>query len=297
MKLSVVLATKNEEANIARCLESIKSIADEIIIIDEESTDKTREIARSFGAKVYTTKHNPIFHKTKQMAIDKARGEWILQLDADEVITPPLAQEIKKVINMDLNVKRHPELVSGSIIVPSVKLSSYKQKQFSKHQQLIEQRDGKLGNNNENMVAFFIPRDNMFIGKRLKYAGGYPDAVIRLIKRGWAHLPTKSVHEQMSINGQVGWLENSLEHHDSPTLSRYLMRMNRYTDLNVKEFEKANLPKNFLYLLAYTTYKPAVYFTKLYLRHKGIKDGMRGFLWSLLSALHFPLAYYKYYTS
>src|SRR3990172_1056786 len=66
IKLSVVLATRNEETNIEACLDSVKNIADEIIVIDENSSDKTREIAKKFGAKVYKVKHEPIFHKTKQ---------------------------------------------------------------------------------------------------------------------------------------------------------------------------------------------------------------------------------------
>src|SRR3989344_3185870 len=196
MKLSVVLATKNEEANIARCLESVESIADEIIIIDEESTDKTREIAERFGAKVYTTKHNPIFHKTKQMAIDKAKGEWILQMDADEAVTRDLAKEIRQVItskNSEL-IKRttnHPEF-------DNLKNAGL----FKRHQKLIEKRDGRLGDRTGEVVAFFIPRKNMFLGKALIYSGSYPDAVIRLIKRGKAYLPAKSVHEQMVIKGE-----------------------------------------------------------------------------------------------
>ena len=69
IKLSVVLATINEEKNIGECLDSIKSIAKEIIIVDEESTDKTREIAEKFGAKIYIVEHEAIFHKNKQKAL------------------------------------------------------------------------------------------------------------------------------------------------------------------------------------------------------------------------------------
>ncbi len=291
MKLSIVLATKNEETNIAHCLNSVKNIADEIIVVDEESTDNTRELAKSFRAKVYTTKHNPIFHITKQMAIDKASGEWVLQLDADEVVTKELALEIIEVINsnsQDLDKRT----------IADAGFSKFKNANlFVRHQKNLQKRDGQIGQLSGDVVAFFIPRKNMFLGKPLTYAGVYPDAVIRLLKKGKAYLPAKSVHEQMAIDGRVGWLENSLEHHDSPTLKRYLMRMNRYTDLNVEEFKSLNLPKNFIYLMLYTTYKPATYFLKLFIRHKGFKDGLRGFLWCLLSALHFPLAYYKYYTS
>ncbi|MBU0619005.1 DUF2079 domain-containing protein [Patescibacteria group bacterium] len=94
-KLSVVLATYNEAKNITACLKSVVQLADEIIVVDGSSTDKTRELAKKSGAKVFKTTNKPIFHINKQLAIDKAGGDWILQLDADERITPELAQEIK----------------------------------------------------------------------------------------------------------------------------------------------------------------------------------------------------------
>ena len=100
-KLSVVLATYNEEENLPRCLESVKELADEIVIVDGTSKDKTVEIAKSFHAKVTITTNPPNFHINKQKAIDRATGDWILQLDADEVVDPGLAAEIKKVINED----------------------------------------------------------------------------------------------------------------------------------------------------------------------------------------------------
>lgn len=97
-KISVVLATYNEEKNLARTLESVKDLADEMVIADGSSNDKTVEIAKSFGAKVISTTNKPNFHINKQMAIGAATGDWILQMDADEVVPPELASEIKKVI-------------------------------------------------------------------------------------------------------------------------------------------------------------------------------------------------------
>src|SRR3989344_8934156 len=89
-KLSVVLATRNEAENLAKCLESVKSIANEIVIADEQSTDKTAEISKKFGARIISVPHSDNFHITKNIAIDSARGDWILQLDADEVTPPAL---------------------------------------------------------------------------------------------------------------------------------------------------------------------------------------------------------------
>lgn len=282
-KFSIAIATFNEEENIGRCLESVKDLADEIVVVDESSTDRTREIAETYGARVYKTVHHPIFHVTKQKALDYATGEWIFQLDADERVTPDLAEEIKEILKMDDDQikKRRPE-------------DKNKWRLFMRHQQLIEKRDGPIGEKTGEIVAFFLPRLNYFLGKPLIHAGVYPDGVIRLIKNGKAWFPAKSVHEQIQINGETAWLFNNLEHDDSPTLARYFKRMARYTDLQAAEFEGEKISRNIFGLFYYFTIKPWLVFLNLYARHKGFLDCWRGFLWSFLSALHFPIAYFKY---
>lgn len=97
--VSVVLAVFNEEKNLSDCLKSVKDFADEIVIVDGGSTDKTVEIAKSFGAKIIHAENVPMFHINKQKAIDGATKDWVLQLDADERLTPALIQEIKNSIS------------------------------------------------------------------------------------------------------------------------------------------------------------------------------------------------------
>lgn len=97
--ISVVLATFNEEKNLPACLESVNDLADEIIVVDGSSTDRTVEIAKQHGAKIKVTTNKPIFHINKQMAIDLASKDWILQLDADERVTSELAKEIRSVVS------------------------------------------------------------------------------------------------------------------------------------------------------------------------------------------------------
>ncbi len=97
-KLSVAIAARNEENNIADCLASVKW-ADEVVLFDENSSDGTVAIAKKFTDKVFITEHQEMFHRTKQKAVDACSGEWILQLDADEVVTADLEQEIRKVIS------------------------------------------------------------------------------------------------------------------------------------------------------------------------------------------------------
>jgi glycosyltransferase involved in cell wall biosynthesis len=97
MKLSVCLATYNEEKNIKDCLESVKW-ADEIVVVDGRSTDKTTVIAGKYTDKVIVRENPLMFHINKQKAFDEATGDWILYLDADERVTPALKREIQRVI-------------------------------------------------------------------------------------------------------------------------------------------------------------------------------------------------------
>jgi glycosyltransferase involved in cell wall biosynthesis len=93
--LSVAMVACNEEVNIARTLESVIELADEINLIDSGSSDATLAIARLFGPKVRIFEEPwKGFARQKNSAIDKATGEWVLLLDADEAVTPELAAEI-----------------------------------------------------------------------------------------------------------------------------------------------------------------------------------------------------------
>ena len=91
--LSVVIITKNEARNIAACLASVR-FADEIIVLDSDSTDGTVEIARGLGATVHQSESWPGFGPQKNRALDLATQQWVLAIDADEQVTPALREEI-----------------------------------------------------------------------------------------------------------------------------------------------------------------------------------------------------------
>ncbi len=278
-KVSVVLAVFNEEKNLEACLASVKDLADEIVIVDGSSTDQTVAIAKKFDAKILITDNPPIFHINKQKAIDMAKNEWILQLDADERVSPALAKEIIKVIAMNDD---EIDLYENSLA---------KRKLFLKHQEILEQRDGSIGTKTGPYAAFFIPRLNYFLGKYMRYGGVYPDGVIRLIRKGKAYLPCKDVHEQMVVDGRVGWLRHDLYHIDSPTFDRYLARNRRYIHLLAQELQKNKKNRGPVAPVQYLIAKPSWWFLLTYVRHKGFKDGWPGFVFSFFSALRFPRAY------
>ena len=97
MKLSVIIPCKNERTNIGPCIEAVLAIADEVLVADSGSTDGTLDIAREFGARIVEREyvHSGDF---KNWAIPQAAHEWVLIVDADERITAPLADEIRRVL-------------------------------------------------------------------------------------------------------------------------------------------------------------------------------------------------------
>lgn len=101
MKLSLCIATYNEKAFIHYPLDSALSFVDEVIIVDGGSDDGTIEKVKTYGSKVKViqTDNPPMFHINKQKAIEKASGDWILQLDADEAVTDEMKKEITHIMN------------------------------------------------------------------------------------------------------------------------------------------------------------------------------------------------------
>ncbi|OIP58201.1 MAG: hypothetical protein COX79_00010 [Candidatus Levybacteria bacterium CG_4_10_14_0_2_um_filter_36_16] len=251
VKLSVALATFNEESNIASCLDSVRELASEIVVVDGSSKDKTVEIAKKYGAKVKVTDNPPIFHINKQKALNMATGDWILQLDADEHVSGELADEIKKVVD---------------------------------------------GGSEYN--GYWIPRKNYFLGRFLTKGGQYPDYTIRLYKKGKGRLPQKDVHEQAEVEGKVGYLKNPLLHYPYKNFSFYIEKWNRYNILIAtqikKDMERKNKFERFIFGIGYLIIKPTHWFLTTYIRHKGFVDLWQGFVFSLFSALRFPVAYIKY---
>ncbi|MBU1327476.1 glycosyltransferase family 2 protein [Patescibacteria group bacterium] len=244
--ISIALAVYNEEQNIRRCLSAVCGLASEIVVVDGGSRDNTVSISKEFGAKVIKTDNPPIFHINKQKALDACLGEWILQLDADEVVTPELREEILKTIRLS---------------TPN---------------------------------GYYIPRKNFFCGHWLKKGGQYPDYVIRLVRNGFARFPCKSVHEQIEIQGNIGYLKEPLQHFSYKTKEDYWRKADSYTTLTAQEMKTKESSNNVQTWIIYMVLKPLQTFLSLFIRHKGFIDGWYGLIFAYWSALHFPIAYKKY---
>ncbi|MBI2051854.1 glycosyltransferase family 2 protein [Candidatus Roizmanbacteria bacterium] len=273
MRLSLAIATFNEEKFIHYPLDSAYDLADEVVIVDGGSTDRTVEVAKSYGKKVriFHEDNPPMFHINKQKAIERARGEWILQLDADEELSEELKEEIKEILTGDAT-GRAPD---------------------SAHSDVRRRSTGgreSRGRTRQNFVAYWLPRKNYFLGRFLTKGGAYPDYTIRLYHNGVAHFPCKTVHENVEVKGEIGFLQSPILHYADPHFSRYIARWHRYNsldaDLLVKEGKK-------LSPIYYFIVKPIATFFSMYIRHKGFMDSWQGFIFALFSSIRYGEIYTK----
>lgn len=246
MKISIALITLNEEANLPRTLESVMPLVrdgnGEIIVVDSGSTDGTLEIARSFGAKIFSEPWKG-FAGQKNSAMEKAAGDWVLQLDADEALEPELAEEI--------------------------------------NQHLDRAAD---------LIGFWIPRKNFFLGRWIKHGGFYPDPKLRLIRRGAGKFEEYGAHPTIKVNGPTGRLKHALIHNAYPTLRGYIDHMNSYSSSGaVIAVDRGYRGFNLLNIVV----RPALTFIYNYFFRLGFLDGREGLLLHLYHSVYVSWKYAK----
>jgi glycosyltransferase involved in cell wall biosynthesis len=272
VKLSIALITLNEEANLSRTLESVMPLVrdnhGEIIVVDSGSTDRTLEIARAYGAKVFIEPWKG-FAAQKNSAIQKSSGDWVLQLDADEALEPGLAEEIETAIN-------------GQSTDPPATID----KVSRRFEQTTRSPIGDLGE--PQIVGFWIPRKNFFLGRWIKHGGFYPDPKLRLIRRGAGEFEEYGAHPTVKVRGRTARLRRALIHNAYPTLRGYLDHMNSYSSAGAEvAFAKGHHSFNLLNIVL----RPKLTFLYNYVFRLGFLDGREGFL---LHSYHANYVSWKY---
>jgi glycosyltransferase involved in cell wall biosynthesis len=246
VNISIALITLNEEVNLPHTLESVNPLLrdgqGEVIIVDSGSTDRTLEIARSFGAKIFCEPWKG-FAAQKNSAMEKASGDWVLQLDADEALEPELAREI------------------------------------------ISQLEASA-----NLVGFWIPRKNFFLGRWIKHGGFYPDPKLRLIRRGAGKFEEYGAHPTIKVEGATGRLKHALIHNAYPDLRGYIDHMNSYSTSGAEiAVAQGHRGFNLLNILV----RPKLTFIYNYIFRLGFLDGCEGFLLHMYHAVYVSWKYAK----
>lgn len=200
--LSVVIITKNEEANLPRCLESVKW-ADEIIVVDSNSVDRSRDIAASYGARVHNIEWQGFGH-AKQTGVSQVRSDWVLSIDADEEVTADLQKEILDVIGSNgstvgYEMPRRTRFLGrwiyhcGWYPDPVLRLFRREHGQFDMalvHERLIV--DGPTGRLQNELLHYSYPTLEKYFEKFNRYTTlGAREAFERGEKVGWAKLVIK----------------------------------------------------------------------------------------------------------
>jgi len=282
MNLSVVMITLNEEANVGRTLASVKLlVADgrgEIIVVDSGSTDRTVEIAKSFGAKVFVEEWKG-FAAQKNSAIDKAAGDWILSLDADEELDPPLQKALAELLEAlaRLSALGKPGPESTPENDPS--LPAFDAKSAA---DTIPHAD---------FAGLWIPRKNEFLGRWIRHGGYWPDPKLRLFRRGIGKFESRAVHEDVQVDGITRRIQSgALLHHSYPTLSDYIEHMNRYSSLGA-EMVVAKGKVRFSAIAI--VLRPLATFLYNYFFRLGFLDGREGLLLHLYHGVYVSWKYSK----
>ena len=292
MQLSVVIITFNEEVNIGRTLASVQPLVSdgkgEIIVVDSGSTDHTVEIAKSFGAKVFVEEWKG-YAAQKNSAIDKAEWEWILSLDADESLEIGTAETIGTLISKpdgftQTELENLARSQGGDSLDTVEMVMAYEEAFDSTPRKKAE--DIPLA-----LSGYWLPRKNYFLGRWVKHGGYWPDAKLRLIRRGYGRFEDRAVHETLKIDGYTARVRSgALLHHSYPTLSDYIDHMNRYSSLGA---EMVVAKSKVRFSVINIVLRPIFTFIYNYFLRLGFLDGREGLLLHLYHSVYVSWKYAK----
>lgn len=255
MQISVAIATHNEEKNITRSLASVYNWVDEIIIVDGQSTDATVKIVKRFDQKnkikIFTENNMRMFHQNKQKAIEKCVGKWILQLDADEVISPQLKNEILSIIG--LNRRKKPKAIAYHI----PRLNFFFGKPLTKG-----------GQYPDYTIRLYINGSTQFPCKTI-------------------HEQVRVIDQKTPL----GKLFHPILHYSYPDFETYLRKWIQYASLEANILIQQGVQPSFWNMKKYFLVLPIWWFFKTYIRHKGFQDGFAGFIFALFSSIRYWITY------
>jgi len=237
-RITAIIPTFNEQHNIVDVIKSV-DFADEIMIVDSFSTDKTVELATPLVDTILQRKYENSASQ-KNWSIPQAKYQWILLLDADERVKKELKKEIFSVLESKTNYS-----------------------------------------------AFWIKRENYFMGEKIYFSGWRGDRVIRLFKRDECKYEEKYVHAEIVTKGKIGILKNKLTHNTFKSKDDYLKKLERYAKWQAKDYDK----KTGSITIFHTLIKPIFRFIKHYFIQLGILDGHVGFIISSYQAKAVKMRY------
>jgi glycosyltransferase involved in cell wall biosynthesis len=254
MKISVVISALNAEKVIEDCLRSVE-FADEIILLDNSSTDKTAEIARKYTSKIFKQENDPnSIDIQKNFGFKKAKNEWILSIDADERVSPELREEIKQILD------------DGSLVLGAPGTNHQEQKPVN---------------------GYWIPRKNIIFGKWIQHTGWYPDPQLRLFRKDKGSFEEKYVHAPLKLQGEAGRLTNHIIHENYQSIEQFIKRTTTYAKSEADKKIKEGYVLTHIDAIRF----PFNEFLSRFFAREGYKDGFHGFMLSMLMGFYHFLVF------
>lgn len=258
-KISAFIICKNEEPVIENALKSLK-FADEIIVVDGQSTDKTVSLVQKYTSKIFIRPWTN-FGEQRNFALSHCKMDWVFYLDSDEVVSDELNQWIMKFKKgVTENLKDSP--VDALVGPPK----------------------------NQNIELIEIRRFEHFKGRRFLYGADNPSYQWRLFKREGSTFRGE-VHEYPVVEGKVMRLEAPILHFPKSSISELMDKINRYSTMEAENMYKRGMKRGVLYMY----FSGLSMFLKAYFRKRGYKDGTLGFILAVLAGTTFFLRQAKLY--
>ncbi len=264
LDLTIAIPVRNEEKNLPGCLQAIKGLAQSVVVIDSASTDKTREIADEFGAKVVDFEWDGRFPKKRNWFLRNHTPDtkWILFLDADEYLTDEFKQELRDVLNKEDNKVGY--WLSYTIYFLG--------------------RNLKGGYPLDKLALFRVG------------AGEYE----RIDEEQWSKLDME-VHEHPILKGEIGRIKSKIDHLDFRGVGHYVNKHVEYANWEAARFlkklsdpefgDKLTWKQKIKYSLMQSVFIGPVYFIGSFFFLGGFRDGARGFAFAILKMAYFTQVY------
>lgn len=201
MDITACVLTHNDSGTLDATLKHLQWCT-EIIVVDDESDDTSREIAKRYTSKMFSHPLGDNFAHQRNFALSQASGSWVLFVDADEVVSPELRNEIEGTL-------RDCEKASSSRGTPQPK-------------------------------GFRIPRRDFLFGKELQFGETATVRLLRLARKGAGEW-VGSVHETWHITGEIGDIRHPLFHYPHPTVADFLSSINLYSTLYAEELHSLRI--------------------------------------------------------
>jgi glycosyltransferase involved in cell wall biosynthesis len=267
LDLTIVIPARNEEKNLANCLRAVGAdFAAKIVVIDSQSTDRTREIAADFGAEVIEFNWNGHFPKKRNwyLRAHPPQTKWVMFLDADEYLTGKFKSELTNVLSQ-----------KNDIVGYWLNYTVY-----------FLGKELKGGYPLRKLALFQV-------GK-----GEYE----KIDEDQWSHLDME-IHEHPILNGKIGFIESKIDHQDFRGITHYVDKHNAYASWEAERFMKLYSETSMMtqftwkqrikYRLIKTPLVGPAFFFGSFILLGGFRDGTRGFTFAILKTAYFIQVYCK----